>query len=102
MMRFQLLPDEEKRKYIFPEELDISKAFETIYTKRETGVIHEGDDRIRIYGDALLLDRLSDRYGVYDDLVTVFGKEIAGKIISIAYYLILTDKTVSHYESVPW
>lgn len=100
MLRFQLLPDEEKRKYIFPPEWDISKAFETVYTKREAGVIHEGEDRIRIYGDALLLDELSKRYGIHDDLVTVFGNEIADKIISIAYYLILTGKTVSHYESV--
>ena len=49
MMRFQLLPDEEKRKYILPGEWDISKAFETIYTKRETGVIHEGEDRMNLW-----------------------------------------------------
>ena len=39
MRRFQLLPDEEKRKYIFPEEWDISKVFETVYTKKESSVI---------------------------------------------------------------
>lgn len=31
MMRFQLLPDEDKRKYVFPPEWDISKALENIY-----------------------------------------------------------------------
>ena len=100
MLRFQLLPDSEKRKYIFPPEWDISRAFETVYTRKEPGVVHDGDDMIRIYGDALLLDRLADRYGVKEDLTAVFGGETAGKIISIACYLILVDKTLVHYESV--
>ena len=100
MLRFQLLPDSEKRKYIFPPEWDISRAFETVYTRKEPGVVHDGDDMIRIYGDALLLDRLADRYGVKEDLTAVFGEETAGKIISVACYLILVDKTLAHYESV--
>lgn len=100
MMRFQLLDDEEKRKYIFPPEWDISKAYETVYTRKESGAIHEGEDRIRVYGDALLLYRLAERCGIVEDLGTVFGRSVAMKILSIAIYLILTDKTVSHYESV--
>lgn len=39
MMRFQLLSDDEKRKYIFPPEWDISKAFDTVYTRREPGAV---------------------------------------------------------------
>ena len=100
MMRFQLLSDDEKRKYIFPPEWDISKAFDTVYTRREPGAVHEGEDRIRILGDALLLDRIAERIGLKEDLVSVFGDDEAEKIISMAYYLILTDRTVSHYESI--
>lgn len=100
MLCFQLLSDEGKRKYIFPDERDISKAFEAVYTKKESSVIHEGEDRIRIYGNALILDRLSNSCGVYDDLISVFGKETADKVISIAYYLILPDKILSYFENV--
>ena len=100
MMRFQLLDDEEKRRYIFPPEWDTSKAYETVYTRKESGAIHEGEDRIRVYGDALLLYRLAERCGLVEDLGTVFGRSVAMKILSIAIYLILTDKTVSHYESI--
>lgn len=92
MLRFQLLSDEGKRKYIFPDEWDINKAFEAVYTKKESSVIHEEEDRIRIYGDALLLDRLSNSCGVYDDLISVFGKETTDKVISIPYYIILQTR----------
>lgn len=100
MLRFQLLPDEEKRKYIFPPEWDIGRAFETVYTRKEEGVIHEGPDMVRIYGDEYLLECISGRIGLRDDLEAVFGEDDAARIFSLACYLILTDKTVAHYEHV--
>lgn len=100
MLRFQLLPDKEKRKYIFPPEWDISRAFETVYTRKEKSVIHNGPDMIRIYGDEYLLECISGRIGLRDDLKAVFGGDDAARIFSLACYLILTDKTVAHYERV--
>lgn len=100
MLRFQLLPDEEKRKYIFPPEWDISRAFETVYTRKEEGVIHDGPDMNRIYGDEYLLECISRRIGLRDDLEAVFDEDDAAKIFSLACYLILTDKTVARYERV--
>ena len=100
MMRFQLLDDEEKRRYIFSPEWDIGNAYESVYTRKESGAIHEGEDRIRVYGDALLLYRLAECCGLVEDLGTVFGRNVAMKVLSIAIYLILTDKTVSHYGNL--
>ena len=100
ILRFQLLTSEEKRKFIFPPECDISRAFETVYTRNEEGVIHDGHDMIRIYEDEYLLECISGRIGLRDDLETVFCEDDAAKIFSLACYLILTDKTVAHYDRV--
>lgn len=98
-LRFMLLSAEEKKKYIFPKEWNISSAFNALATEDEGGEVYNGkEDRYKIYGDSLLLERAAASCGLREDLVAVFGKDIADKVLSISYFLIISEKNFNRME----
>ncbi len=98
-LRFMLLPAEEKKKYIFPKDWDISSAFKKASTEDEGGDIYNGDDQYKIYGDSLLLENTAVSCGLREDLETVFGKDAADAVLSISYFLIISEKNFNRMES---
>lgn len=99
-LRFMLLSSEEKKKYIFPKEWNISLAFKTPETEDEGGDVYNGkEDQYKIYGDSLLLEKTAISCGLREDLETVFGKVIADEVLSISYFLIISEKNFNRMES---
>lgn len=98
-LRFMLLSIEEKKKYIFPEGWDISSAFKKASTEDEGGELYNGEDKYKLYGNSLLLERTAVSCGLREDLETVFGKEIANAVLSISYFLIISEKNFNRMEN---
>ncbi len=99
-LRFMMLSTDEKKKYIFPENWDVSAAFRTPSTEDEGGEVYNGkEDQYKIYGNSLLLERTADSCGLREDLESVFDKNIADDILSLSYFLILSEKNFNRMES---
>lgn len=99
-LRFMLLSAEEKKKYIFPKEWNISSVFKEPETEDEGGDVYNGkENQYKIYGDSLLLEKIADSCGLREDLEAVFDKDIADKVLSISYFLIISEKNFNRMES---
>ena len=99
-LRFMLLKAEEKKKYIFPECWDISAAFRKPETEDEGGDVYNGkEDQYKIYGNSLLLEKTAVSCGLREDLTKVFGSDIADALLSISYFLIISEKNFNRMES---
>jgi transposase len=99
-LRFMLLKAEEKKKYIFPECWDISAAFRKPETEDEGGDVYDGEeDQYRIYGNSLLLEKAAESCGLREDLTTVFDTNITDRLLSVSYFLILSEKNLNRMES---
>ncbi len=99
-LRFMLLTTEEKKKYIFPKDWNTSSAFKEPSIEDDGGDVYNGkEDQYKIYGDSLLLEKTAASCGLREDLETVFGKDIADDILSISYFLIISEKNFNRMES---
>lgn len=117
---FLLLPEEEKKKFIFPEDWDISKALPSqaaqptqplqAHEEGDTARGHEEDlppqvleedsrpqaaqacEEDRLYGDIWLTEQIAKKIGLWDDLMTVFNgnEERVGAILTLAIFPYLT------------
>ena len=83
-----MLTTEEKKKYIFPEDWDISAAFRVPSSEDVGGDVYTGEeDQYRICGNSLLLEKAAGSCGLREDLTTVFDTDIANRLLSISYFL---------------
>jgi hypothetical protein len=97
-IRFRLLPQSEKEKFTFPPEWDISHRDESVGIP-DAGTLYEGEDRYLLYGDSLMLDLLAKECGLKDDLESVFGKERALSMLTIAYFSLLYGRSCGRLEA---
>ena len=83
----------ERKKLIFPDDWDIS-AIEQLSGERKPGrPAYNGNDVNRLYGDIWLLEQLSIKLGIRQDLMTVFNGngEMVNDILTLAYFPIITE-----------
>ena len=86
---------EERSRLLFPEGWDLSDA-EKLSGKRNQGrVSYSGDEVNRFYGDVWLLDQVTRKMGLHDDLMAVFHEnaEMVDDILTLAYFPYLTGFT---------
>lgn len=98
-VRFVLLPQEEKSKFIFPPEWDISAAYAAMSVPDEGGDLYSGEDKYRIYGDSLLLDEIATSCFLKEDLTSVFGEETTKELLTISYFYLETGKNLCRLEA---
>lgn len=104
-LRFVLLSMQEKKKYIFPEDWDITDAFKAADNSGSEEDVYKGEDKYLIYGDTLFLDKITQSCKLQEDLEEVFGKEETSKILTIAYFWLISEKNLNRLEkefAVQW
>ena len=108
---------EERRKLIFPEGWNLGEI-EKLQSERGKGrPANDDDDTNRFYGDIWLLERISEKTGIKQDLVSVFcgNMEIVNDVLTLAMYPYVTGfnynrvarwqrivKTPSTKQLTPW
>lgn len=95
---FLLLDPEERDKYIFPDEWDLT-ALKRMPSHRGPGrPAYVEVHRDRLYGHIWLLEQLADKLELRDDLVQVFhgNEELTDAVLSLAMYSIVARKSFSH------
>ena len=98
-MAFMLLTPEERRKYIFPKDWDIS-AIEAMAGLRSRGRQPQRRQGDRLYGDIWLLEQLADKLGLRRDLLAVFdgNEEFVNMLLTLAIFPYVTSFS---YNRVP-
>lgn len=83
---FEAAPSE-RAKLIFPRDWDLSLT-KGIGEVRRGRVSYENDDVDRQYGPTWLLDKVSRKTGVFDDLLSVFGGNASkvAQVLTMAYF----------------
>lgn len=93
-MSFLLLDPQERKKYIFPEDWDIS-AIESMAGLRKPG--RQPQQRLgdRLYGDVWLLEQIAEKIGLRKDLLTVFNgnDELVNMVLTLAMYPYLSKNS---------
>lgn len=79
---------EERRKFIFPADWDLSEVSELASTRRPGRIAYQGDDVDRQYGATWFLDRVAEKTGLLEDLKSVFGgnMEMVEDVLTMAYF----------------
>jgi len=87
---------EERKRLIFPPEWDTSEI-DRLSTNRGPGrpAFPHAGDRVRLAGHTWLLGRISEKIGLTEDLLKVFGgdAEMVKDVLSVAVYPPLSDKS---------
>ncbi len=86
-LAFLLLTPEERKKYIFPEDWDLT-AIETMAGMRGPGRQPQTRHGDRLYGDVWLLEQIAEKTGLRKDLLTVFdgNKEVVDMVLTLAMF----------------
>lgn len=86
-LAFLLLTPEERKKYIFPEDWDLT-AIETMTGMRGPGRQPQTRHGDRLYGDVWLLEQIAEKTGLRKDLLTVFdgNKEVVDMVLTLAMF----------------
>lgn len=95
--KFLYLPLEERRKYKFPENWDLSEI-DKLPSERKAGRPRSSeDDKNRLYGATWLLERIAEATGIRRDLEETFdnNKEIVDDIMTLAMYPYITNFSYS-------
>ena len=102
---FLYLPIQERKKFVFPPDWDISeleKALMSVPAPVDHSNLDDDSDLItamssKSYGSVWLLERISDRLGVRQDLMTTFfdNQAIVDDILTVAYYIFITNYNCS-------
>ena len=112
---FLYLPVRERKKFVFPPEWDISELEKALMLPAPAPVTHsilnvdDDSDIITVmssksYGSVWLLERISDRLGVRQDLMITFfnNQAIVDDILTVAYYIFITnynlDRLAAHQQ----
>jgi hypothetical protein len=93
--KFFLATPEERSRLIFPKEWDISEAEKLTGLRKPGRPAYGGEDRNRLYGDIWLLEQISIKTGIRQDLETVFSgnKELVDDIFTLAIFPYITKFT---------
>ena len=86
-LAFLLLTPEERKKYIFPEDWNLT-AIETMAGMRGPGRQPQTRHGDRLYGDVWLLEQIAEKTGLRKDLLTVFdgNKEVVDMVLTLAMF----------------
>ena len=97
---FLALPGEERAKFVFPPEWDLS-LLDRLSDRRGQGrPVLDCEAQNRLYGDIWLLERIAERTKIRRDLEAVFdgNKEMADAIMALAMFPYLTRFSLSRVE----
>ena len=86
-VEFLMLAPEERKKYIFPSDWDLS-AIAKMAGLRKPGRQHQTRHGDRLYGDIWLLEQIADKTGLRKDLLTVFdgNEEMVNMVLTLAMF----------------
>ncbi len=86
-VEFLMLAPEERKKYIFPSDWDLS-AIEKMAGLRKPGRPPQTRHGDRLYGDIWLLEQIADKIGLRQDLLTVFegNEEMVDMVLTLAMF----------------
>jgi hypothetical protein len=92
---FYLASPEEREQLVFPKDWDMSEAEKLTGLRKPGRPEYSGECHNRLYGDVWLLEQVSARTGVRQDLEAVFhgNREIVDDIITLAVFPYLTKFT---------
>ncbi len=85
----------ETARLVFPDDWDMSEA-EMLKTNRGAGRPKSKDaDENKLYGDIWLLERISEKTGIREDLETAFegNREMVDDILTMAFYIYITGNS---------
>lgn len=109
---FKLLDQDEKKKYIFPEECNISNLFKVdkdeekdinknnnVSTNSNESLDNSSIFNNRLYGSFWLLENIARQAGLFDDLLEVFDNNLVkvNEIFSLAIFPYLSGKTYNRF-----
>lgn len=95
--KFIYLPLEERKKFVFPKEWDLSEL-DKLSSERKVGRPSSSeDDKNRLYGATWLLERAAEATGIRADLEKVFNgnKDIVDDIMTLAMFPYITNFSYS-------
>ena len=92
-IRFYSLSAADKKKFIYPDNWDITDSEKSVVDSSENKNI--GPDCSLLYGDTLFLDKIVDSCNLRTDLEQVFGSQITSQILTIAYFWLISDKNLN-------
>ena len=94
--KFIYLPVEERKKFVFPEDWDLSELDKLSSEKKAGRPVSSEDDTNRLYGATWFLERAAEITGIREDLEKVFGnKDIVDDIMTLAMYPYITNFSYS-------
>ena len=90
---FMMISAEERKKLIFPTEWDTTAIKQVEEGKQPLRIVYDTADNNRLYGDIWLLEQISRRLGIYEDLMRVFNEneEMVNDILTLAFFPIITE-----------
>lgn len=90
--RFLYASLEDREKLIFPDGWDLSEIDKLRSNLRQGRPANAGDDTNRFYGDIWLLERIAEKTGIRQDLVSVFdgNQEMVNDVMTLAMYPYVT------------
>lgn len=93
-----LLPPEERKKLLFPQEWDLSEVHKLPSERGPGRPACPGTAMDRLYGAVWLLEQIAGQLDVTKDLVTVFNgnREKALDVLTLAIYLFVTGEALCH------
>lgn len=100
--KYLYLSIEERQKFIFPKDWDLSELGDLASTRRRGRPAYEADDVDRQYGATWFLDRVAEKTGLSSDLRKVFGgnMEMVDDILTLAYYPFIDN--LSYNQLAMW
>lgn len=103
-LAFMVLPPEERKKFFFPTDWDLSELNNISGLRKPGRPAHtrQGD---RLYGDIWLLEKIAEKIGLKEDLLAVFGgnTEIVDAILTLAIFPYITKYSYNrlpHWQKI--
>lgn len=97
---FLALPAEERAKFVFPPEWDLSLLDKLSGMRGPGRPVLDCETQNRLYGDIWLLERIAEKTKIRRDLEVVFdgNKEMVDAILALAMFPYLTKSSLSRVE----
>jgi len=102
--KFIYLPLEERSKFVFPEDWDLSELNKLSSEKKPGRPASSEDDMNRLYGATWFLERAAEVTGIREDLEKVFegNKDIVDDIMTLAMFPYITNFSFSRLARWQW